>query len=299
MSLTSIRNPLNEAEALVAYCSSNANLALEHWPIGAGSSGGYVDNSANGIIISPADFASARFNNTVAIFGIIGYTDSKGVNRKAVATVSPVLNPVATRADSIDPGDYQSLAASGNEKSKVYVFYLKEGDGTKNKPQIHSASLSPSQVTIKSILDQCYPSTGSRLASCYDLKADTPLVFFQYGASGQTNLQWVALASKNPLNIRNSTGMADGTPLAATNVPHDADSNVFIYLYCRNSQNSLTSFVYDTNKQTWAGPNVLQDAPPVDPSSGLSVVADPTNGRNLLYYMPSGDSSFLPYIHIY
>lgn len=299
MSLTSIRNPLNDAEALVAYCSPNTNLALEHWPVGAGTSGAYVDNNVNGNIVSPADFASARFNNTVAIFGILGYKDDKGVQRKTISTLSPTLNPVAARSDSIDPGDYQSLAASGNEKSKVYVFYLKEGDGTKLKPQIRSAALSPSQITIKSILNQCYPSARSRLGSCYDFKKDTPLIFFQYGADGQTNLQWVSLASKNPMDIDNSTGMADGTPLAATNVPHDADNNNFIYLYCRNSQDTLTSFVYNSSKQSWTGPTVLKDAPALDKSSGLSVLADPANGRNILYYLPASDSSFLPWIHSY
>jgi len=100
-------------------------------------------------------------------------------------------------------------------------------------------------------------------------------------------------------DIDNSVGMADGTPLAATNVVHDADNNVFIYLYCRNSQDTLTSFVYDTNKQNWSGPNVLKYAPQLDKSSGLSVVADPANGRNILYYLPAGDSSFLPWIHTY
>lgn len=84
-----------------------------------------------------------------------------------------------------------------------------------------------------------------------------------------------------------------GTPLACTIVDHP-DKTFDIYLYFVDGTKSLTRVVYSGHfdNGSWGAALAVANAPNVDASSGLTVVADKDESLNRIYYITEGDLKY-------
>ncbi|KAI0968469.1 hypothetical protein F4678DRAFT_443088 [Xylaria arbuscula] len=286
-----ITNPLDDDLHILFTLNDKKQLAMElRKSSDTETYEPYQDNGTiEGSIINPAQISVVILSGMPTVYGIATSNPKKDAT---VSMLSPIYNPVPDKkaGNKLLPTSLKALAACGNEKNEVWLYYTRMNEA---QTAVELVAINPKNGGASPVDLKIPPGSNSNLAAFFNQHR---FVFF----TNTDDDNYVYYYNSGNGNMDSLAGdVKPASPLAVTQVASQNRDGQYhiIVLYYMTSNKGLGRVVGDLLNGTmnWSQPTTIKDAPKLDQTTMLTVTTSIT-GVNYVYYIPKGGKQYKPWV---